>query len=67
MACALLQAKTIPASASSLPIQNNPECNHHLICYTALLDPVAYKQAMADAGCTADDRRCAQCVGPGAS
>lgn len=64
---ALLQAKTIPAGASSLGIKDNPLCNHHLICYTALLDPLAYKQAMADPGCTADDRQCAQCVVPGAS
>lgn len=64
---ALLQAKTIPAGASSLRIKDNPLCNHHLICYTALLDPLAYKQAMADPGCTADDRQCAQCIVPGAS
>ncbi|NVZ21513.1 lipase family protein [Pseudomonas costantinii] len=60
----LLQAKTIPADCSSFEIRNNPLCNHHLICYTALLDPLAYEQAIADPDCTTDDRNCAQCVLP---
>lgn len=61
---ALQQAKTIPADCSSFAVQDNPLCNHHLICYTALLDPSAYKQAMADPACTPDDRHCALCVLP---
>lgn len=58
----LKQAKTIPASLASLEIRDNPLCNHHLICYTALLDSSAYKQAMENPDCTIDDRKCAQCV-----
>lgn len=63
----LVQAKTIPANCSSLQVHDNPLCNHHLICYTALLDPLAYGQAMAAPDCTADDRKCAACVLPTAA
>jgi len=58
----LLQAKTIPANCSIFGIRDNPLCNHHLICYTALLDPSAYQQAMNDPDRTSDDIKCAQCV-----
>ncbi|MDE0855037.1 MAG: lipase family protein [Nevskia sp.] len=58
----LAQAKTIPAAGASAAIQDNPGCNHHLICYTALLDPDAYKSALSDPACTGDDHSCAQCV-----
>jgi triacylglycerol lipase len=58
----LKQAKTIPANASVLGVRDNPQCNHHLICYTALLDPSAWQHAMVDPYCTLDDRKCAQCV-----
>ena len=58
----LPQAKTIPPDASVVQITNEIRCNHHLICYTALLDMPTYRQAMADPACTDDDRNCAKCV-----
>lgn len=58
----LHQAKTIPANGSGEMISDNPMCNHHLICYTALLDPETYKAEMADPNVTQDDRNCANCV-----
>ncbi|MGV8921634.1 MAG: lipase family protein [Pseudomonas sp.] len=58
----LKQAKTIPVDPSGPRISNNPLCNHHLICYTALLDSNLYEQAIADPHCTVDDHQCAACV-----
>lgn len=60
--CDLRQAKTIRATASTANISDNPACNHHLICYTALLDPATYLREMANAHVTQDDRKCAKCV-----
>jgi triacylglycerol lipase len=58
----LHQAKSIPAASSAAIICDNPPCNHHLICYTALLDPAAYQVEMADSNVVQDDRNCARCV-----
>lgn len=58
----LHQAKTIPVSGAIATIQDEPACNHHLICYTALLDPATYQAEMANADVLQDDRHCAQCV-----
>ena len=58
----LHQAKTISASGSAATISDNPMCNHHLICYTALLDTAVYKAEMADTSVVQDNRNCAKCV-----
>jgi triacylglycerol lipase len=58
----LHHAKTIPAASSAAIIRNNPPCNHHLICYSALLNPAAYQVEMADSHVVQDDRNCAMCV-----
>lgn len=58
----LHQAKTIPAAYSTAAISDNPGCNHHLICYTALLDPATYQAEMANSNVVQDDRNCAKCV-----
>ena len=63
----LRQAKTIPVSGSAATVNDDPKCNHHLICYTALLDPAAYLAEMGNPGLVQDDRDCAKCVlGPSA-
>lgn len=59
---ALVQEKVIPAGSSSAAIQDDPACNHHLICYTALLDTATYTAEMSDRNVTADDIHCAKCV-----
>ncbi|WP_342619798.1 lipase family protein [Rhodoferax sp. GW822-FHT02A01] len=58
----LRQAKTIPADITSAAITDNPACNHHLICYTALLDLETYIGEINNASCDPDDRNCAKCV-----
>jgi triacylglycerol lipase len=58
----LLQAKTIPSANADADISDNPLCNHHLICYTALLDPATYKKAIGSPDVSSDDRNCATCV-----
>lgn len=58
----LHQAKTIPVSASAATVNDDPKCNHHLICYTALLDPAAYLAEMENPSLVQDDRDCAKCV-----
>src|SRR5512143_1162623 len=58
----LHQAKTIPVSGSAAMVNHEPTCNHHLICYTALLDPAAYLTEMGNPGLVQDDRNCAKCV-----
>ncbi len=49
----LIQAKTIPASDI---IQDSIPCDHHLICYTALLNYNLYQQAVADTHFTTQDQ-----------
>ena len=56
------QAKTIPVSGSTAAITDNPPCNHHLICYIALLDPEAYLAEIESPNVVQDDRNCAKCV-----
>lgn len=58
----LHQAKTIPVSGSVATVNDDPKCNHHLICYTALLDPGAYLAEMENPSLVQDDRDCAKCV-----
>ena len=58
----LHQAKTIPVSGTAATVNDDPKCNHHLICYTALLDPAAYLAEMGNPGLVQDDRDCAKCV-----
>ncbi|WP_431274460.1 lipase family protein [Variovorax ureilyticus] len=61
----LRQEKTIPVDGGvGVSIDNTLPCFHHLICYTALLDPATYKAALADAVLrqVPDDLNCAQCV-----
>lgn len=58
----LIQAKTIPTDGSTTTITDNPLCNHHLICYTALLDSVVYRNEMANINLTDDDCNCAKCI-----
>lgn len=58
----LHQAKTIPVSGSAAMVNDDPKCNHHLICYTALLDPAAYLAEMENPSLVQDDRDCAKCV-----
>lgn len=58
----LRQAKIIPATNLDATISDSPLCNHHLICYTALLDPAAYQAEMADTNVVPDDHNCAKCV-----
>jgi triacylglycerol lipase len=61
----LAQEKTIPADGGlNVSIENTLPCFHHLICYTALLDPPTYKAAMIVANQlqVQDDISCAKCV-----
>lgn len=58
----LYQAKVIPDDGTMATIQDLPTCNHHLICYIALLDRQAYLDERAKPGFTSDDGECAQCV-----
>jgi hypothetical protein len=58
----LRQAKSIPAAGAGATVCDNPACNHHLICYTALLDVATYKREMANPNLTDGDRECAACV-----
>ena len=58
----LHQEKSIPVDGSAATISNDPKCNHHLICYTALLDPAAYRNEMATPNLPQDDLDCAKCV-----
>jgi hypothetical protein len=44
---ALPQAKTIPLDATGVQVTDEVHCNHHLICYAALLDLQTHRQAMA--------------------
>ena len=60
----LCQMKTIPPGFSGAQIDDNPTCNHHLICYVSMLDPDLFKLAVAaaKAGQVQDDLNCASCV-----
>ncbi len=61
----LRQEKTIPVDGGlGVSIDATLPCFHHLMCYTALLDPAAYKVALAAAMAlqVQDDLNCAKCV-----
>ena len=58
----LRQAKIISVSGSAATVNDDRKCNHHLICYTALLDPATYQAEMANPNLVQDDRNCARCV-----
>jgi len=61
----LHQEKTIPVDGGlGVSIDATLPCFHHLMCYTALLDPATYKAALAEATRlqVQDDLSCAQCV-----
>lgn len=58
----LCQVKTIPAAACDATISDSPQCNHHLICYIALLDPVTYRAEIANINVLQDDLNCARCI-----